>query len=138
MKIKENSFDLLSGIDICENEKKELEILNKISDYVLIMINRRIELGMSQRELAYKTGIKQPMIARIESLTSIPRLDTFQKIIDALELKIDFFDEMYQKIEIIEEVTMVNWESNYDCNSICTKSSLFEKNSTLKRGELPC
>lgn len=44
---------------------------------------------MSQRDLAKKTGIKQPMIARIENFDTIPRLDTLVKISRALELKIE-------------------------------------------------
>ena len=48
---------------------------------------------MSQRELAKKTCIKQPMIARIEKLESIPRLDTLIKILDALDLNICLKDD---------------------------------------------
>ena len=43
---------------------------------------------MTQREIAEVVGIKQPMIARIEKLESIPRLDTFIKMADKLDLEI--------------------------------------------------
>lgn len=46
--------------------------------------------GISQQELANMTGIKQPVIARMEKGTTNPRLDTVIKIVEALdyELKI--------------------------------------------------
>ncbi|HAU87480.1 MAG TPA: XRE family transcriptional regulator [Lachnospiraceae bacterium] len=46
--------------------------------------------GISQHELANITGIKQPVIARMEKGTTNPRLDTVIKIVEALdyELKI--------------------------------------------------
>ena len=67
-------------------EKEEIEI---ISNLVSVIIKRRIELGLSQRDLAALTGIKQPAIARLETLGSIPRLDTLIKILKALGIKID-------------------------------------------------
>ena len=45
---------------------------------------------MSQRDLAIKTGIKQPMIARIENGDSVPRIDTLIRIANELNLKIGF------------------------------------------------
>lgn len=48
------------------------------------IIQRRIELGMSQRKLAEITGLPQPSIARIESFRTIPKLDTLLKIMKPL------------------------------------------------------
>lgn len=45
---------------------------------------RREELGLTQKALAAKTSIKQPMIARIEK-GQIPTLPTLQKIAQALD-----------------------------------------------------
>ncbi len=44
----------------------------------------RKEQGISQRELGKLTGIKQPVIARIESGQSSPRIDTLVKLLEPL------------------------------------------------------
>jgi len=45
------------------------------------MIEAREEKGLSQRELANLTGIKQPAIARLESLKTTPQIDTLFKVL---------------------------------------------------------
>lgn len=47
---------------------------------------RRIELGLTQNELAMRAGVSQPLIARIESGDVDPRLSTLRKIFDAFEI----------------------------------------------------
>ena len=51
-----------------------------IADIVQI----RQSTGISQQEIEKRTGIKQPVIARMEKGTTTPRLDTVIKIADAL------------------------------------------------------
>ncbi len=68
-----------------KNEKENIEI---IVDIISAIIKRRQELNITQRELEKITGIKQPAIARIESLEVIPRIDTLLKILNPLGLKI--------------------------------------------------
>ncbi len=46
---------------------------------------RRIERGLSQRELAQRVGTTQSAIARLESGGRPPRIDTLLRIADALE-----------------------------------------------------
>lgn len=48
------------------------------------MIEAREEKGISQRELADLSGVKQPAIARMESLKAIPKIDTLLKILAPL------------------------------------------------------
>lgn len=43
----------------------------------------RRRAGFSQRELHRLTGIAQPTIARIESGLAVPRLDTFESLLEA-------------------------------------------------------
>jgi transcriptional regulator with XRE-family HTH domain len=43
------------------------------------MIEAREEKGLSQRELAEISGVKQPAIARLESLKATPQIDTLLK-----------------------------------------------------------
>lgn len=45
------------------------------------MIEAREEKGLSQRELAELSGVKQPAIARIESMKSMPQIDTLFKVL---------------------------------------------------------
>jgi len=60
----------------------------EVTKVVFALTKRRIELGYSQRDLAEKTGLKQSAIARLESLGSVPRLDTVVRIARALSLNI--------------------------------------------------
>lgn len=52
------------------------------------LVELRKEAGLSQRDLARLTGMRQPQIARYETLDEYPRLDTFLRIIDALKYQI--------------------------------------------------
>jgi len=45
------------------------------------MIEAREEKGLSQRELAELSGVKQPAIARLESLRATPQIDTLFKVL---------------------------------------------------------
>lgn len=48
------------------------------------MIEAREAKGMSQRELAELSGVKQPAIARIESMKTTPQIDTLLKVLAPL------------------------------------------------------
>jgi transcriptional regulator with XRE-family HTH domain len=50
----------------------------------LIRKHRKLA-GITQQELARRTGIAQPNIARIERGDSIPKADTFERLLDACE-----------------------------------------------------
>ncbi len=52
------------------------------------LIKARKECGISQRELERLSGVKQPVIARIESGTISPRLDTIMKLVSAMNMKL--------------------------------------------------
>jgi len=71
-------------------EKKEMDLL---VDLIATLVNRRIDLGLSQRELAQLSGIKQPAIARLEKLEAIPRVDTLIKVLQPLGLSLRLFQE---------------------------------------------
>ena len=45
------------------------------------MVEAREAKGLSQRELAEIAGIKQPAIARLESLKATPQIDTLFKVL---------------------------------------------------------
>jgi ribosome-binding protein aMBF1 (putative translation factor) len=45
------------------------------------MIEAREKKGLSQRELAELSGVKQPAIARLESMKATPQIDTLFKVL---------------------------------------------------------
>ena len=48
------------------------------------LVRARKELGISQKQLEELSGVKQPVIARIETGKSTPQLDTLLKILGCL------------------------------------------------------
>ena len=68
--------------------KRDIEELENLASIVSAMIEKRNELGLSQRELASLCGIPQSSVARIESFKTIPNLDTVLKIMQPLGLKL--------------------------------------------------
>lgn len=69
---------------ISSGKKKEYKQSKIISD----LIFRRKELGLTQRSLAKRANLHQTAIARLEKEGAIPRLDTLEKVAEALELKL--------------------------------------------------
>jgi len=53
-----------------------------------MIIKKRIENGLSQKELAQKIGTKQSAISRFESGTYNPTLSFLQKIVEGLDVKL--------------------------------------------------
>ncbi|MFE7115302.1 helix-turn-helix domain-containing protein [Streptomyces sp. NPDC057654] len=45
---------------------------------------RRTELGWSQRELAERSGMKQPHVSRLESARRMPQLDVLRRVAEAM------------------------------------------------------
>lgn len=61
-----------------ENERAELDL--RVA-FLLELIEARKEKGISQKELEELSGVRQPVIARVEKGTSIPNLNTVLKIL---------------------------------------------------------
>lgn len=68
--------------------KSIIEEMEGIADIVGTIVSRRNEMGISQRELAYKTGLSQSTIARIESFKITPNIDTLLILLHNLGLKL--------------------------------------------------
>ena len=66
-------------VSLAEREKInfEIELIGK-------MIEAREKKGLSQRELAEISGVKQPAIARLESMKATPQIDTLFKVLNPL------------------------------------------------------
>ena len=69
------------GKNILEEAETEASIIS-------VLINRRYDLGLSQRDLAALCNIPQSSVARIESNKTVPRLDTLIKLFSQLGLKL--------------------------------------------------
>ena len=65
-----------------------IEIANDISKIINRIVQTRIELGLTQAELAEKCGLKQSAVARVENLQVMPRLDTIVRIAKSLNISI--------------------------------------------------
>ena len=62
-----------------ENAESDLRVA-----VISALIEAREEQGISQKQLEEISGVKQPVIARMERGTSIPRLDTVLKVLAPL------------------------------------------------------
>lgn len=74
--------------DINPRSKQEIEEIEILAKIVSSLIEKRTELGFSQRELADICGIPQSSLARIETFKTTPKLDTILKIMQPLGLKL--------------------------------------------------
>ena len=80
-------------------------------------------MGLTQRQLAEKCGIKQSAIARIERIQVIPRLDTLLKIAKCLECTISIDNVITESRTDVAEITYLqeyreskedyHWKQNY-------------------------
>ena len=68
--------------------KQDIEEMETLAAIVSTIIERRNELGISQRELADICGLPHSSVARIESCTVKPKVETLIKIMKPLGLKL--------------------------------------------------
>ena len=71
---------------INETTKSDIEEMEILASIISAIIERRNELGYSQRELAQICGIPHSSVARIESCTVKPNVETLLKIMKPLGL----------------------------------------------------
>ncbi|MEX1030286.1 MAG: helix-turn-helix transcriptional regulator [Paenibacillaceae bacterium] len=68
----------------------EKEHIKQTARLVSQIVRRRRALGISQAEVAQRSGLTQSAIARLENESSIPRLDTLEKVALALGMRLEF------------------------------------------------
>ena len=68
--------------------RTDIEEMEDLASIVCAIIEKRTELGISQRELAEMCGIPQSSVARIETFKITTKLDTLLKIMRPLGLKL--------------------------------------------------
>lgn len=71
-----------------KSERETVELASELSRVIGELTDARIGRGLTQRQLAEKCGIKQSAIARMESLQTIPRLDTMIKVARCLDVEV--------------------------------------------------
>ncbi len=74
------------------NFKKEYDALEPEFNIIQAMIDARESTGMTQKELAEKTGITQADISRLENGNANPSLKTLQRLAEGMgmTLKLEF------------------------------------------------
>lgn len=77
-----------------EEDRRNMEEIEEISDIVSSIIRRRQKLGISQRALAERCGLPLSSVACIETFKAMPKLDTLIKLTRALDLKL--------QVEVVE------------------------------------
>ncbi len=90
-----------------EKEKQFFEAAEETARIINELAEERIRNGISQRELAEKTGLKQSAIARMESLQSTPRLDTLIRVANALNIKLEITKES-SRLPVIIDFSALN------------------------------
>lgn len=75
--------DAKSTSDVVKQDIEEMEVLAAI---VTAIIDRRNELGYTQRDLAVMCGLPQSSVARIEACIVKPNIETLIKIMKPLGL----------------------------------------------------
>jgi len=68
--------------------KKTYDSLGSEFALIEMIIKRRIEKGLSQKELAQKIGTKQSAVSRLESGGYNPSIALLQKVADALHTRL--------------------------------------------------
>ena len=80
--IERNGDEMFNDDKIVSSEEREQ--INFQVSLIGKMIEAREKKGLSQRDLAELSGVKQPAIARLESMKSTPQIDTLLKILAPL------------------------------------------------------
>lgn len=75
------TFDDYMHDDVTPSEKAQIKFE---TDLIGKIVEAREAKGLSQRDLAKLSGVKQPAIARIESMKTTPQIDTLIKVLTPL------------------------------------------------------
>ena len=86
VKINNEKFTTLSDYlnDESKVTKAERAQIEFETELIGKLIEAREQRGLSQRDLAKLSGVKQPSIARLESMRATPQIDTLFKLLNPL------------------------------------------------------
>ena len=76
--------------------EKEIRDLEKRANLAFFFINIRNKLRLTQKDVSELSGVKQPMIARIESGKVNVRVDTLNKMLKPLGYKLAIVKDDYE------------------------------------------
>ena len=82
-------------------------IMKKIDKQAILglrIMQRRKQLGINQSELAEQIGLSEHQISNIETGRSYPRMKSFVRICEILEVNADYFISGAMKDEIDENI----------------------------------
>jgi DNA-binding XRE family transcriptional regulator len=89
----ENEKVVDTHLDYMDDETEASPIEHERTNFEISLIGKMIdareEKGLSQRELAEIAGVKQPAIARLESMKATPQIDTLFKVLYPLGYTIE-------------------------------------------------
>ena len=71
--------------DYFQKMKKDREREAIITRLIAALKQCRLERGLSQNETAWRAGLSQPMVLRVERRERLPTIETLLRIADALE-----------------------------------------------------
>ncbi len=73
----------------------ETPVDREVKALVARLVQRREQLGLSQREVAKRSGVTDhTVVSRLESLAQVPKLNTFVAWVGALGLQLTFEEDM--------------------------------------------
>lgn len=88
MSVNVNGEEFTTFNDIMNDDSlvtpAERDIINFEVALIGKLIEAREQKGLSQKELAELAGVKQPAIARLESMKATPQIDTLFKVLKPL------------------------------------------------------
>ena len=70
--------------DTLELSPEEEEMINLEKSLITAVVNAREECGLTQKQLSELCGVKQPVIARLESAAHSPQINSIIKILKPL------------------------------------------------------
>ena len=73
-----------SAKQISTTTKEDIEEMEVLASIISVIIEKRRELGISQRELAEMCGLPHSSVARIESCSVKPNVETLIKVMKPL------------------------------------------------------
>ncbi|HLA12860.1 MAG TPA: helix-turn-helix transcriptional regulator [Pyrinomonadaceae bacterium] len=109
-------------------------------DLALELVTRREKLGLTQQQLADATGIKQPMIARIEG-GQMPSPKTLQRLAKALQVGVLFTGEGIMVMPLAGSKSVPHYQPHYQSASEGMGHqlwTLYMQNTAHKRQKIEC
>ena len=72
---------------VCDAD--ELARIERRNEVMRKLLARRNELKLSQKDVERLSGVKQPVISRMERAVTSAQMDTFFDVLDALQLRME-------------------------------------------------